>query len=449
MARLITAALLIVLACRGAETAPAEDKSAPGRSADASLNDLFSLPSWLNAGVEYRLRYETLDNRYRAGEQGSDQQLAHRTHLRLELRRVLDPLRFVVEFEDSRAQLTDSGSYVNATHVRELSVLQLHAKLVSESLFGRGLHSELQFGRLTMDLGHRRLVARNVFRNTINRFDGLRWAVGAPNKWDLQTFLVRPVTYGSPNLNHGRRLGYFWGLYYQNRTHARLKYDLYYLHLYDDPTMVKGSLSDLKTFGARLYRTPENGGWSYEYETALQFGHVGQLEDLAHLQNVEAGYRWSRLWKPAVLFQYTYASGDSDPADNRYGGFLTLFGARRFELAPTGIYALFARSNLSSPGYRFLLHPLKPLELTFIHRVFRLAQSRDDWRGTGRKDATGQSGSRIGNHLEAVARWKFNRNFAVEAGYAHFFPGAFVQSTVSGNGTRGANYFYVMDELRF
>jgi len=162
-------------------------------------------PDWLDLRAEYRTRYETEDRRYRVGETGSDQQLAHRSRLRLGVRDALDPFRFVAEFEDARVNFTDSGSTVTAIHVRELGVLQLHAKLVADSLFGSGLHTGLQFGRLTMDLGKRRLVARNLYRNTTNRFDGLRWWINAPKRWNFQAFVVQPVNYAAPDLNRGRR----------------------------------------------------------------------------------------------------------------------------------------------------------------------------------------------------------------------------------------------------
>jgi hypothetical protein len=438
--------LAALAVCRGQPAPSPEDKKEA--NSGATLQELVGKSSWLDLGLDYRLRYETQDVRYRAGEEGGDQQLAHRTRFRFGIRKVLDPLRFFFEFEDARVNLADSGSTVNNTHVRKLGVLQLHVKLVSESLFGRGLKSELQFGRVTMDLGRRRLVARNVFRNTTSRFDGVRWIVGAPDRWELQSFLVRPLLYSAPDLSQCQRHGYFWGAYFQRQAPARLKQDFYYLHLYENRDASRQPKRDLKTFGARLYANPANGGWQYEYESAWQFGRCGGLKAFGHLQNVEAGHRWSSAWQPLVLFQYTYSSGDRDPLDDRLGRFDPLFGARRFDLAPTGTYALFTRSNLNSPAWRVSVRPAKPVELFFVHRIGWLAQSRDEWRGTSQRDRTGASGSHLGHHFESFLRWKLIGNSDFEVGYARFAPGTFVERQAAAGG-RGSNYFWVMNEFQF
>ena len=395
------------------------------------------------------MRYETEDNRYRPGESGGDQQLAHRTRLRFGIRRGLGPLRFLAEFEDARVSLTDSGSTVNAIHVRKHGFLQLYGKLVTETLFGRRLHSEVQFGRLSFDLGKRRLVARNQFRNTTNRFDGIRWLVSTSERWELQSLLLQPVVYSAPDINRGRRQGYLWGLYYQNRARSWMRHDLYYLHLYETQKAVGPRCRDLKTFGARLYAAPAERGWVYEFETAWQLGRSAGLKHFGHLQNLEAGHKWSSAWKPLVLFQYSYTSGDRDPFDDRSGRFDGLFGSRRFEVAPTGIYALFSRGNLNAPGYRVVVKPAQFLELTFIHRGYWLAQSRDQWVGVGRRDVTGRSGTYLGHQPEGILRWKAARNLEFEMCYLHLWRGAFVRNQAPGSGMRGANYFYIAQELRF
>jgi hypothetical protein len=109
---------------------------------------------------------------------------------------------------------------------------------------------------------------------------------------------------------------------------------------------------------------------------------------------------------------------------------------------------LFSRSNLNSPAWRVSVKPAKPVEMVFVHRIGWLAQSRDSWRGMGRSDATGQSGTHLGHHFEGVVRWRAFLNMDFEAGYARFAPGSFVERQTSA-GSRGSNYFYVMNELGF
>src|SRR3546814_11172979 len=54
------------------------------------------------------------------------------------------------------------------------------------------------------------------------------------------------------------------------------------------------------------------------------------------------------------------ASGDKP--GGAYGRFDTLFGMRRAELAPAGLYNAISRSNLTTQGIRFEAAPSKRLE---------------------------------------------------------------------------------------
>ena len=72
-------------------------------------------------------------------------------------------------------------------------------------------------------------------------------------------------------------------------------------------------------------------------------------------------------WSPRLIFQYDYASGDDDPNDADNNRFDTLYGARRFDFGPTGIYGPFARANLSTPGMRIKLKPAANMLLAFLH----------------------------------------------------------------------------------
>jgi len=416
-------------------------------SAKSPLQQWLATPAWLDVGAEYRLRYETEDHRYRVGELGGDQQLAHRTRLRLGVNRVLGPLGFLVEFEDSAVSLADSGSTVTPIHVRRLGVLQAHVKLVSDSLLSSGLRSEILFGRLTMDLGKRRLMARNVYRNTTNRFDGLRWTLAAPKKWSLQTFVLQPVNYAAPDFNRGRRQGYLAGAYFQDQRRPGLRRELYYFHLWESQKAAGARRRNLATLGGRVHFHPE-AGWVYEAESAWQFGKARGQDHFAHLQVAEFGRRWRSRWQPLLLFQYLYASGDRDPYDAHDGKFDTLFGARRFEIGPTGILGIFSRSNLKTPGTRLVVKPLQSVELSFIPRAYWLAASRDEWRGTGRRDRSGASGAHIAQSWEWIAKWRTLSYWELEAGYVRFQTGGFVQRQVPGPAARGANYFYLMSELR-
>lgn len=55
-----------------------------------------------------------------------------------------------------------------------------------------------QYGRMTLDQVDRRLVARNVWRNTTNRFQGFRGILGQrTSDWEAARSLVRKSTFVS------------------------------------------------------------------------------------------------------------------------------------------------------------------------------------------------------------------------------------------------------------
>lgn len=170
------------------------------------------LGDWLDIGIEHRTRYETLDHRFRLGETGSDQQLPQRTRIRLGISKITGPFGFLLEFEDDRGHLTDSGSTVTNNQVNENDILQLYVS-VPLSLPGKSnLPSVLYIGRQSFDLGNRRLFAHNRFRNTTNAFDGFRWTLGNEKSWHLNTFVFQPVLRRMHQLDTRQHGAYFWGV---------------------------------------------------------------------------------------------------------------------------------------------------------------------------------------------------------------------------------------------
>ena len=97
------------------------------------------------------------------------------------------------------------------------------------------------------------------------------------------------------------------------------------------------------------------------------------LQHQAWYQHLDVGYTFDMPWTPRFALEYDYASGDKDPNDGKDQRFDTLFGARRFEFGPTGIYGAFARSNINTPGYRIGINPRSDVQAFLSHRAFWLA----------------------------------------------------------------------------
>jgi hypothetical protein len=196
-----------------------------------------------------------------------------------------------------------------------------------------------------------------------------------------------------------------------------------------------------------VFKLARPGELDYETDLAWQRGTVRDQDHRAFFAHLEAGFSF-RTVRARVAVLYDHASGDRDPEDGRQERFDTLFGARRFEYAPTGIYGPFFRGNIEGPGVRLLATPRPDLEIVVAHRALWLAESRDAWVGSGLRDPTGRSGRFLGHHLEANVRWWPRKWVALQATWAHFFKGDYLDRVTGSPATPDSDYFTVGFDVR-
>ena len=101
------------------------------------------------------------------------------------IKELIDPIRFYIEIQDSRSEWNDDPFEVPARHINKLDFKQVQLQVITSTFFGMDVPSRLQVGRYTMDLGKRRLSARNRMRNTTNAFDGVHWWLGTNEEIDV------------------------------------------------------------------------------------------------------------------------------------------------------------------------------------------------------------------------------------------------------------------------
>lgn len=155
-----------------------------------------------------------------------------------------------------------------------------------------------------------------------------------------------------------------------------------------------------------------------------------------------------RRGNPRVALEYDYASGDEDPNDSKNQRFDTLFGARRFDFGPTGIYGAFARTNLNSPGVRITATPTADVLLGLDHRAHWLASYTDSWVPAGLRDRSGRTSNYIGQQLELSARWDINSSLNLEASWTRLFKGEFAKTAPNAPDGQDVDYVYVQSMLR-
>jgi hypothetical protein len=434
-----------------------------------TLSNALDLPDWISISGTHRTRYETLDDQFRTGRSGGDQMLAFRTTLRADFK--CEGFGATAELMDSRQALADSGTPIDTTMVNALELLQAYGSVRFDDLLLNGSRSEIRFGRQTLDIGSRRLVARNSFRNTVNAFTGIYGQWQAKDGRTVRAFYFLPLNRlpsDAPSLLHNQVQFdeenfdlQFWGLHLQ-RPGLPLQGtgEVYVFGLHEnDSARFATRNREIYTPGLRNSRGRAKGNWDYDFESVVQVGtmrnsavatDVADHHHFAHFHHAEVGYTFDVPWLPRAAALFDYASGDGSATDNESNRFDTLFGARRFDFGPTGIYGAFARSNIESPGYGLNAKPSSTVEIDFKHRLFWLASDTDAWTTSGIRDASGGSGSFIGHQVEASVRWDLlPGNLRLELGGAHLFAGNFLERAPNAAGKGDTTYGYASLELRF
>jgi hypothetical protein len=451
-----------MILCTG--TAVAADQPKPWR-----LESALAAPEWFAINGSYRVRYETLDNPYRAGATGSDEILVER--LLLNARAGVERLFGDIEFEDSRQQLADSGTPLGTDSVNTLEPLQAYVGMRFSDAFSKGDRLDLQLGRVTIDNGSRRLIARNSFRNTINAFSGAHATWKGSDGSEVQAMFVQPVQRKPSDFaslkDNDHELDTdsgdvrFWGVFASRpNVFGNVTGEAYFYGFRSrDHAGIPVADRDLYTPGARIYSRPAKGAWDLEVEGAYQFGtsrastaasDTRDLEQKAGFFHGEVGYTLKANMSPRFELSYDFASGDHNPTDNENNRFDTLYGARRFDFGPTGIYGAFARANISTPGVRLELKPSNSLSVMAGYRAVWLASDRDQYTTARLQDATGHSGSFIGNQLEAQLQYNvLPGNIALELGGAWLLHEDFLDHAPNAPHEGDSTYLYAAATFTF
>ncbi|MEZ5699445.1 MAG: alginate export family protein [Nitrosomonas sp.] len=425
------------------------------------------MPQGFSLQINHRTRYEFMDNEFRANESGQTDVIAFRT---LVNGRIQLPAGFTIggELQDSRTA-SDADTLLNTTIVNSAELLRGYLEYTRQNTLGGQFTA--QAGRMTLDVGSRRFVARNGFRNTINNFTGIdiNWhGEQNPAGMHLRGFWTLPV-YRLPDSTEQlhRNSAVFdeesldlqlWGLFAAHDFATLGRVELFMFGLHEKDSSERPTLNrQLYTPGFRLLRTPAPARIDYEFESVFQTGHSHaslvsdkSLDHFAHFHTLTIGYTFPAFWSPRIALLYDFASGDENPDDGKNERFDTLYGARRFDFGPTGIFGALARVNMHAPGVRLNLKPHARVEAAMNYRALWLASDRDAWGITGVRDPSGQSGSFVGSQFDAQIQWHLlPGNLSVEAGYAHLFADKFIHNAPNADHRGDINYFYTQTVITF
>ena len=456
----IVVSVLVLTGEAYAQPAPIESTTAkPAEPEPWRVGTAIGAPSWLELGIEQQSRFEHLANDYRANADSSADALSLRTLIAAE--GMTGSFFGGLELEDSRTYASDATP-LNTTHVDTLELLQAYVGVRRAGALTAGDNLEAKAGRITIDLSTRRLVARNKFRNTVNGFTGVDAKWTSPGKHVARAFVAVPVTRlpseadavkdNDIDPDEENTDSIVWSAYYGSPALiGKTQLEAYAIGVHERDGEIASRNRQLLTFGVRWFRKPAKGRVDFDLEILPQIGKAREsaamddVEDLDHRawsSHAEIGISPALAWKLRLSLQHDYASGDHEPDDGSTERFDPLFGARRFDFGPTGVYGPFARSNIHSPGVRVAVAPNKKLDAFASYRLFWLASSKDAWVTAGVRDTMGMSGTFLGQHVEVQLRWSpLPKNLSVEGGAAYLRRGEFAK-TAPDTRTEAATYVY-------
>ena len=368
-----------------------------------------------------RLRYEAINGQPRVGFNSRDDLLNLRTNVLARYRKA--DIEVAVELYDSRVWGDRVGTPVSTNEVNAFEPVQAYVAGTFQNPLGAGSKVTVTAGRMMLNLGSRRLVAADDYRNTTNGYTGVRTDFSARGGWKGTFIYTLPQLRLPDPLDDARSakvkldresfdLVLWGGQISRAKTVGPATFELTYFHLgeRDAPGRPTRDRS-LDTFGGRLIVEPKVSNFDYEVEAFYQTGSAStstaasaQRQSVAaSFIHADAGYTFPGAWTPRLSVEYDRASGDKP--GGKFGRFDTLFGMRRADLAPAGLYNALARTNIETVGIRLEAKPGKRLDWFAAYRPLWLAARQDSFSSTGVRDASGRSGDFAGHQLEARLRY--------------------------------------------
>jgi hypothetical protein len=422
-----------------------------------SFSDAVSVGK-IDISGSFRYRYETIDGQARAGFNSKDRLVSLRTTV-LARYRVSDAVGVAVELYDSRTYGANRSTPLTNNEANAVEPVQAY---VTAAFGGDGKGStaiDVQAGRFLLNLGSRRLVAADDYRNTTTGYTGLRGTMTTPGGVTAALIYTLPqqrrpddfdalqdnrVTLDGESLN----LVLWGGIVARSRTIGPAMAELSFFHLGEDDAPGRPNRNrSLDTVGGRLLRDPAPETVDYEIEGFYQWGSIRssiaaaapRLDVAAWFLHAEAGYTLPGSWKPRIAFEFDRASGDGP--GGKFGRFDTLFGMRRADYAPSGIYSTAGRTNIATPGIRLEATPGKRVDWFVTWKALWLADRHDAFSTTAVRDASGASGSFAGHQLDGRLRyWIVPRQLRLEFDGVYLAKGRFLETAPNAPAAHDTTY---------
>jgi hypothetical protein len=337
----------------------------------------------------------------------------------------------------------------SATDINKTDFVNLFADL---KLFDLDCHPVyVRGGRQELDYGSQRLISQTDFPNSPRTFDGIK-GFWHSDKLDVDAFLTRPVVIDPNDFNSENDKSNFDGVWATYKPMKGQALDMYYLYLdTDTPLTAKPAPGtrggfDVNTFGSRYAGDYKILVW--DFEGMYQFGEHGAQNTSAGAYTTGAGFHFADLpFNPVFWLYYDYASGNRHPGTGDYSTFNQLFpnGHNYF-----GWTDLVGRQNIDDLNLQAWFYPTKWITTGLQYHILRLDSAKDSlYNAAGaveRTDATGKSGTDVGQVFTGIVNFHVSQHSDVELQYSHFDSGKFIERTGS---PLSPDFFFLQYTFRY
>ena len=390
------------------------------------------MPDWLSLGGEFRVRVEGRSGLGFSADRNDDYSL-WRVRLDIGIQPV-GWLKFGFQGQDARAPgIRDSvpniGAFSDGFDVR-----QAYTQLGSDDS-----PVTVTVGRQLLAYGDQRLVGALDWANTARVFDAVKVRIQGPGS-ELDIFSAS-VVQNDPGRRinqsaEGNNLHGIYGSFERVIPNAILEpYVLWQTTpLATNELNMRGDL-DRYTAGMRVWND-DLGPWDYNGAFVRQWGKLAGAPIEAWGYYAEVGHTLDASLSPRLFAQYTFGSGDEDPADGKVGGFVDVYPtAHRWY----GYNDLVGWRNVKNIRLGTELWPGPKVRLQFDFHSFWLANRRDALYNVGgrlsvRPPEEGAAETKIGDEVNATLAYDPSKVFGIEAVAGYMFPGPFLRAYSPGHG---------------
>jgi hypothetical protein len=371
---------------------------------------------WISWGGELRERGEYYSSPALGSEQQPDEYLLHRVLVHADVH-ISNTRRAFVQLANQA--LGDKNGPAAAPYVDRLDIQQA---FVDVGLAGNG---KLRIGRQEMVFGSQRLVAIRDAPNVRRAFDGLRFQ-STGHAVQLDAFVTRPVDPDTGTVDNGTSPAQaLWGIHATIPSRWRLapRINLYYFGFENAQSryLAESAVERRNTIGTRVFGT--DGGWDWDWETALQTGSFGPAHISSWGLATSTGYTFTGIPRAIrVGFKANYSSGDRDAEDTSLGTFNALFPNLRY----------FSSAGLVAPANVFDVQPtisvrLAPnADISFGYDLLWRARTADAVYASPQlpiPDTAGGSEKSIGRQASVDLTVRPSRHVEISSGYVRFHVG--------------------------